>query len=269
MSFCPQCGAPTSPTMSFCTACGRTLAPPAAPSAQAAPASLPAMAPPVAAASGRPVGKTVEPWIVVVLGIVTFGIYPLFLWWRASREVDAYAGSQSHALVRPGVIIAAVALVLGLALGVMAAMQAFAAILADPENPPDTMQITADMASNPLYALLALAQVVGAALLYTGLARMWRTLGAEETRLGRRDPLQPGPYIGIGIAAATAGALSSLLTYITGVMGDMTNVAYTALSSILGFASFGAFVALLWVMYGTQKRLNELWAASAPRPAGW
>lgn len=276
MSFCPQCGAPTTPGMSFCTACGRTLTPaaPAAPT-PAAPhpttpyahaAGLPPAPPPIAAAPSRPVGKTVEPWIVILLAIVTFGIYPLFLWWRAAREVDGHAGSDALALVRPGVVIAAVGLVLNSVLGAIAVGEVFALVLADPQNPPDSTAITTMIGGHPLYPVAAFAQVVGAVLLYTGLARMWRALHDAEARLGRRDPVQAGTLAGIGYASAAATALSSILTLTSDGLGF---AAAMALSGLLGFAGFALFIALLWVMYTTQKHLNELWQASAPRAAGW
>ncbi|HVM45280.1 MAG TPA: zinc ribbon domain-containing protein, partial [Candidatus Thermoplasmatota archaeon] len=78
MSFCPRCGAPTNAGQSFCGSCGERLAagivapppPPAAPS----PAFAPAPAPP---ASG-PAGRVREPFIVVLLAVVTLGLYSLY-----------------------------------------------------------------------------------------------------------------------------------------------------------------------------------------------
>lgn len=104
MSFCPQCGKPTTPGASFCVACGTTLAP--APPASATPSdpSNPMAAAPtpvLATPRDRPVGVTIIGVVFIVgsaflaLGML---IAMLFVaggtaWWIAfSREWMPYMG---------------------------------------------------------------------------------------------------------------------------------------------------------------------------------
>ena len=261
MSFCPQCGAPASPGLSFCTACGRTLAP-----GPATPAPQPALAPAEGAAAARPssgpAGKTVEPWVVVLLGIVTFGIYPLVLWWRASREVDAFTGSRSHPVVRIGVLLSAVALALMAIVIAMTFGTVFAAVMADPESPPDADALSRGMVESPLYLAAAVVQVAGAVTIYAGLHKTWSALQAEETRRGRQDPVRPQLFAGIGLASALVGVVSAFASSFLGTTEGAAAVA----AMLLGFVGFALSIALFWVMYATQKHLNELWRAAS---AGW
>lgn len=256
MAFCPQCGAPTTPAMSFCVACGRTLEPPLAgpPSAQPLPAGGAA-----GGAPGRPLGKTVTPWLVILLAVVTLGIYPLFLWWRVSREVDTFAAARSRPLVVPGVIVSAVATAAGIILGAIAMSAIVSAVLQDPENVPEADVFTAKLAASPFYVITIVLALVGAILLYLGLGRVWTAMRAEEERLAlpERTPAEAFLVVGLGAAASSAG--SSLLAEYgpAGVLADV--------SGILGFVSFALGVALLWVMYSTQKRLNALWRTAR----GW
>jgi hypothetical protein len=238
--------------MSFCVACGRMLDP----AATSAPSE--ATAPP-AAASGRPVGKTVAPWLVILLTVVTLGVYPFFLWWRASREVDAFADARSHALVLPGVLIGAAAAATSIVLAGMAFGDVFSAIFADPENVPDGEIIAAQLAGSPIHLVAVGLGLVGAAFLYAGLARMWGAMLREEERLARPERTPVAAFLTIGISAAVASALSSLLA------AWAQDAVLGAVGNLFGVVSFALGIAMLWVMYATQRRLNALWRAAQ----GW
>lgn len=235
MSHCPQCGAATTPGMSFCVACGRTLA--AAPGASATPA-------------GAPVGRVVEPWKVVAFTLASFGIYAFFAWWRTSREVDAYAGSRSHGLVRAGVLVTLLAGALVVVIGVMGALEAAAGAMEDPDAPIDEAAFEAELVGNPLFWVAAAGSLAGAALLYGGMWRAWSAIRRDEERRGRRDLLRPGLFVGVLLA---------------GVLLSYAGFAYAPLA----YASWLSLGFTVWILATWQAHLNDAWRDATQAPAAW
>ena len=255
MAFCPRCGAATRPDIRFCTACGEEL--PAVPASSAASAA--AGAPGAAAAAGpgleagRPVGKEVRPILVPLFSILTLGIYALYFWWRTSREMDAYAGSRAHPVVRIGVALSAAGILATAA--VMASVYAqldWAAILADPSAAPSPEAMQAMAQEEPLYGVSVALAVIGAGVLYAGLWRMWGALRDVEVRRGRGEPFDP--RIALAIMVGTT-ALSLGTPYVPN----------GALASALGLLGLVAFVLTLVLYYVTQARLNEAWRFATGR----
>lgn len=195
MSFCPRCGAPTTASMSFCTSCGESLPPavyPAPASAPAAaPASAPAAAPAVAPATvppRGPVGQVMEPWLVIILTLVTLGIYQFFYWVRVAREMDEFRATPGHAR-KP--IVTALWLMLGAIVVGFFAFYAFFSSFSFSEAEPEPS--AAGAAGGGLGLLLFIAAVIAATvLLYVGQWRVWSGIETEERARAHPKPLSPG-----------------------------------------------------------------------------
>lgn len=223
MADCAACGRRLDEGASFCTACGQRV-----PTAHT---RAPALA-----------GRVQEPWVVVVLTIVTLQVY-LYVWaWRVSREVDAWRGAgDAHAAVRRGVLLGSVGGILFLAafLGVVGLGGLWIEPAPGLEGPP-----TDDPFSGlPTEALVLLVggilgggmlMVAGGVWFFVGLWRVWRALEEERRRRGGR-----------GFSPVLMLVLT-LLPYVNLVGGP-------------------------YAQYRTQKELNEIWAATpAPVvPAPW
>ena len=189
MSFCPRCGATTADGARFCGACGATLA--------AVPA--PSFVPPPGARPAGPAGQVREPWLPILLSLVTLGVYWLVYWWLVSKETDAYEGRPGHAhsLVKWGVL----ARVAGMVAAIMMAGALFTAIAGNPEmfaedaNPTEE-QMAAFFASMMsfmgLMMLGGIASLVGLILLAMGEWRVWKAIEADERRRGHASPISPG-----------------------------------------------------------------------------
>ncbi|MEA3199398.1 MAG: hypothetical protein QOE90_826 [Thermoplasmata archaeon] len=216
MSFCARCGAPLAPGVSFCTSCGALAS---------APASVaPAWVQPVEPRGPRPVGRTLEPWLVPLLVFITLGIYALVWLWRVSQEVDAFTGrpERAHPRVRTGVwlaVAAAVALVLALVVLVPVAVRNAGADTLAPD----------DEAATALGGLVILAGgaigLAAAIFLLVGGWRVWEAIREDERRRGVVSALSPGLMLAF-----------LLIPYVNLVTS--------------------------WIVYWrTQKGLNGMWAA--------
>lgn len=228
MAFCPRCGAPTTATTSFCTACGESIspAPPPTSAATSAPAPWVARGPP---------GARREPWVVIVLAIVTFGFYALFYWWNVSKEMDAYAGKpgHSHKVVKIGILVSVVAGVLGLIAIVMMIGALFAAEF---DGTAGDEALFAPLAGAiMLYVFMMIALFVGGILLLVGKYRVWETLEQDERARGHASPLSAGLMIGLAIGA--------------------------------WFVPFAGLVLPFVVLYMTTDHLNQTWGQASAVPA--
>lgn len=216
MSFCPRCGAPTTPAMTFCTACGEKLAQtayvPQAP-APATPGGTPpgAITPAIPAPAG-PAGVTMEPWLVLVLTLVTFGVYGFFYWWRVSKEVDAYRGTPGHANqpIKTAIIVGSVVMVLMVVLfALFLGALVDAGLSQDFQGEPTPEQVEAILGGMAgafaIIPLIAIGALVAFVFWLVGQWRVWSAIEADERRRGHPSPLSPGlqlvfvlvPYINI------------------------------------------------------------------------
>lgn len=188
-----------------------------------APAAVPASA-------AGPVGRTQEPWLVVVLTLVTLGIYGLFYWWRVSKETDAYAGRPGHAhgRVRLGLFLALAALgtvVVGAVamVGSVASAAASGAFDADPDAGP---LASAGAGMTLLFVGIVLG-FAGGIFLLVGQWRVWTVIRDDEARRGVAKPLSPGVMLAF-----------VLIPYVN--------------------------LVTMWIAYyRTQDRLNGVWAQRA------
>ncbi|HUR68195.1 MAG TPA: DUF4234 domain-containing protein [Candidatus Thermoplasmatota archaeon] len=186
MSFCPRCGAPTTASETFCTACGESLAPailrPSAP-----PSGFPSPAMPQPAS--RPAGRVQDPMLVLLLTLVTLGIYGFFYWLRVSREVDAYIGKpgHSHKLMRNGYLIA---LVGGLVLVV--GLVYFSVAAPDALDGATGANAAAQLGGLFLFIVAAaIAAGVGGIMTLVGRWRVWQAIEDAERAQNHPKPLSP------------------------------------------------------------------------------
>lgn len=124
--------------------------------------------------------------MVIVLGLVTLGIYFVFWGWLRTQEADGYSGGQAeaHDPFRKGVFIGIGAFVLGV-IGWVTGLGSL--VSGDPEGGLAGFGIG--------MALIALAGIIGlvaAVFTYIGYWRLWRFVEAKERELGSMNPLSPG-----------------------------------------------------------------------------
>jgi ascorbate-specific PTS system EIIC-type component UlaA len=122
---------------------------------------------------------------VLLLTLVTLGIYGIVYWWKVSKEVDVYAGRRNaHPITRTGLILMLVALPLYFI--------AFLAIFAGAST-----GVSSDMLGGFFVALI-LAFASGALLLAGGIClligewRVWSTIRDHEFAVSAPKPLSPG-----------------------------------------------------------------------------
>lgn len=248
---CPACGfagpspsrAPVAPTAPAAPAAPAPApaapAPAPVPAAYAVPAPLSAAydaMPPAPAPAAR--GKTVAPWLVVLLTIVTFGIYTLVFWWRTSREADGLLGRHhAHPIFRRGLFLylagVALALVAFLAfIGLMSGLDA----ARDGEGLSETL-----LGVGAIGLLLVLAaagvMVAGGIMMLMGEYRTYASVHAAEASRGRPDPLNVNLYFWLPLGLALAGIIPFI-----GVL-----------------FSLASYVLMLTFMALLQGRLNALW----------
>lgn len=259
MSFCPRCGAATTPGMSFCTACGENLpAVPVAPPATLAPGAPPG-ATPLAAGPTGPVGKRVHPAAAAILAFIFSGIYPLWFWWRTSREMDAYRGPTarpSHPLVRGGVALSAAAVVLSIAIAAIVSQDLdLTTVLQDEGVQVAAERFTTAVAEHPWTPAQVGLSILGAGVLYAGLWRLWNAIREEDERRRRSPTFDPR----LALAILAGGTLLPLLSYV---------VTDAAMLAVIDLVVLVLMIGALFVVYQVQARLNEVWRSTPPPAAG-
>lgn len=203
MTYCSACGRSSPDDATFCAHCGAALnkpvfgyEAPASPELSPPPYAVPQAAAPV---GGRgPVGRVVEPVLVLVLYLVTLGVYGAFYWWRVSKEVDAYTGrpGNAHSPARAGILTLVIAtpLALGAYLFILLAIVATPGFDPESSQPPELTPEQAAAFGFPALILLlaAVAALVGQIVLYVAKWRVWRAIEADERARGLPAPLSPG-----------------------------------------------------------------------------
>lgn len=240
MAFCPRCGAASTPGLAFCAACGEML--PAVPAATPGAAADPALA-------GRATGKRVHPAFATLMSLLVASVYQPWFWWRTSREMDAYAGSRSHGIVRVGVALLLLGLALSIYVGASVASALDLMTLFGEEGFTVAMErFTEGVAEHPLTLPQLGTTALGAAITYAGAWRMWSALREEELRRGRSPAFDP--------RIALAFVLGATFLQLGGLAA-----AGTSLAPVLDLLGLVFLVGSLLVIYQTQARLNELWRA--------
>lgn len=259
---CPRCSTVLSADFgqeAVCPSCGFTAPVPAAaqPAAASPPAGAPALTPvppggEVPAWARR--GKVVHPALVVLLAVVTLGVYGLVYWWRVSRETDLLRGHRhAHGVMKAGIplaVLGVVALVAALAIGTALVYSIGETAEERFRSQEEALQALVD-AGLP-FAIAALVAFVvalaGAVMVAVGQYRSWDTLRSAERAAGQESAINPGLYlflpVGLLFGAAIPGAAGVLLP-------------------------LGGLLLALVFMAVTQAHLNRIWKgmASAPAPA--
>lgn len=125
-----------------------------------------------------------KPLHVVILTIVTLGVYGLYWIWRITDEVDRYAGDDpsAHRTVRWGVVVLAIFLVLVVVV-----------LSAVPSMVGSDGRVSAEQGLAVGAGVLGLFAVgfAGAVLVLVGEWRAWKKIREIELDRDVRDPLQP------------------------------------------------------------------------------
>ncbi len=134
--------------------------------------------------STGPPGKEVSPGLVILLGIITFGIYLLFWGWNRTGEIDTYSrgATDTHGPFKIGV---------GLYLGA-AVLWVVAFIVTGSAS--DFSNLGPGLALMGLAGLVGLA---GAIALIVSYWRMWKFIEVQERELGSMNPLSPGLMVAL------------------------------------------------------------------------
>lgn len=198
------------------------------------PATTPPTTPAPAAAPARgPGGTRREPWLVVILTLVTMGLYALYYWWVTSREMDASTRRPGHAHgpVRIGVIVSAAAAILLAFLLATFFATLLATILSG--RAPDARDMLGTIAGGILLLFLAsTAGLVGAILLLVGKYRIWEAIEQDERRRGHPTPLSAALMVILSLAALVIPFIGMVLPLV--------------------------------VLYMTQDHLEQAWATPSP-----
>lgn len=201
MPFCPRCGASTTSSMSYCVACGESLAPattmaprPTASTSQA----------PGGAATGPP-GMTRDPLVVVLLSVVTLGLYGLYYWWVVSREVDDYARptAPSHNLMRIGTVLALVggAVLIFTLVSFLGALFAGSMSSGTFDEPTDAEVLAALLSGIGFFLLGATMAFAGAICRLVAKYRIWQAIEDAERHRPHARPLSSGLMLALAILA--------------------------------------------------------------------
>lgn len=217
-----------------------------------------------------PVGKLRSPVIVVLLSLVTLGIYALVWWIKVAGEVDA-ATQRSRArrpmvigtfLLLSGYVVAVLTVVAAVAAIVYPAYQNFQEDSSAEGSFADNWQTYID-ASSP--AVTAAVIVVALALLAAFAGAIVRLIAMVRTWQGLRDAQKAAGLAPVPVAALVTMAILAFLLN-TGPIGmaRRNDAAGSASMNLLGLAGL---VLLIIVWAWTQVHLNRLWRAGAePAP---
>lgn len=128
---------------------------------------------------GGPTGKEVSPGIVILLTIVTLGIYMLFWGWNRTSEVDAYSagGTDAHRPFKIGI---------GLYVGA-AVLWAVAFVVTG-----SATDLSGAGAGFALMGLAGLVGLAGAIAVLVSYWRVWKFVEVQEREIGSMNPLSPG-----------------------------------------------------------------------------
>lgn len=189
-------------------------------------------APPVVVPAAARRGKTRSPGIVILLSIVTFGLYLLYWYWASSKEIDAFTlkPRRSHHKIR----IAVFSFLAGLA----AILVGIIFLVRELGPGGDPRQLSPSVAAPSILAILigAIVLVVGVVFLYVGLWQMWKDIQEDDLRR-----LVPNPF----------NPTVMLLLIVLGIVLPYIGVVFT-----------------LAAIFLTQKGLNGVWAGYPQVPQG-
>ncbi len=211
-----------------------------------------------ASADAGPPGKVRSPGIVVLLFLVTFGIYPLIWHWKTGVETDAFRPSTRSAGMLKGyvwlsIVTMALSLIaIAIFLAAFLGSEAFQN-LEDPNYEPtdeEVAEIIFSAIGGVLLLLLSVVtSIVALVLQLMGLWRVWGAAADEQRRLGL-VPLNTTLLLLFLLSPVIASFIQFPFAFIP-VLG----VVISWLLSIAGT------VLMLIAFYKTQVGLNQIWQA--------
>lgn len=208
---------------------------------------------------GEP-GQLREPGIIVLLYIVTLGIYGLVWHWKTGVEVDRFRPETRASGAMKTYVWTAVAAYALIAVAFIAIGGAFFAALADAavedRDPTEGELFDAIVGASFGFFLLLLAFVVGVVseiFKYVGLWRVWHMTAGEQRRIGV-EPLNPTLL---------------LLFVLSPLILNFVQLPFAFIPFLGPFISFllsiGMIVLLILAYVWTQGGLNQVWRAHGAR----
>lgn len=234
---CPSCETSyATASLAVCPACGHDLAsgddPPTVPVADEPEPGTDTGTAEAPTDDHGPPGTRRSPGKVVLLMLVTLGVYKLYWLWKTSREIDRFAGDgrSAHKVVKWGAVPFAIGMALVVVMPIVLVLGA-PAPAAQPElarTDGEAAPAGEDVPAAQIWAGLSrlaglLPYAIGGILLLVGLWRLWSKIRDWQVAHDMRDPLSPGMNLALSLI-------------------PIVNIA-------------GA----LYVDYRTQKDLNRLW----------
>lgn len=152
------------------------------------------------------VGKFRKPIHVVLLSLVTFGIYRLYWLWKVSDEIDRFAGEDpsAHKPIKWGVIAGLLLIPLLL---LSAVVYTWASGLAETGSTAQVLTLAhgrfaiqaASHGAAGVFMVFFLLAVPAIILLYLGMWRIWSKIRKVETERGHPDPFKPGVNLALNL----------------------------------------------------------------------
>lgn len=260
---CPRCStvlAAEAGQDAVCPSCGFAAPVPATPQPPGAgPASV-ALAPvltPVPEGTDVPAwarrGKVVHPATVVLLVVVTLGIYPLVFWWRVSKETDLLRGHRhAHRVLKVGILVAVIGFVVAVVVVAAGLAQAYAILETGDggrfRSEEEAVQALVD-ASLPLAIVATLALVaalVGCVMVAVGQYRSWDTLRSAERAQSGESSINPGLYLFVPLGFVLCGGIPGIAGLLLALAGLVLGLTFMAI---------------------TQAHLDHIWVTQAAAPA--
>jgi hypothetical protein len=252
-AVCPSCGF-TAPVPLAATAPAQVgVGVEAGPGAPGAPVLTPLPAGAEVPAWARR-GKVVHPAVVVLLVLVTLGIYAIVYWWRVSKETDLLRGHRhAHGVLKVGVILAVVGLVVAIVAVAAGAAVAYGIGSAAEQRYQSEEEFIQELVEAALpFAMAALLAfvlyLVGLVMVMVAQYRSWDTLRSAERAASGESTINPGLYLFLPLGLMLASPIPGPAGLLLGI---------------------GGYALVLTFMAITQAHLNRIWAtmASAPAPA--
>lgn len=174
-----------------------------------------------------PVGPRRSPLGLLLLVLLSLGVFAFTYWWMATREVDAYArpARPSHGRVRVATYLLLGSIPFHLVGSVL--LVGASAHGHDDEPRPRGFADPVFASGVLTWGTAWLMVVVALVILSLGLLRLWRVIRDEEIAVGEPRPLRPGLMLTLLV-----------LPYVN-------------------------LVTMWIVLYLTQDRMNRLWARAA------
>lgn len=163
----------------------------------------------------RPVGKRRSPGLVILFGIITFGIYTLVWQWKISREMDAFTGIPNrHKILRTGILLSLLA-------GLVLAAGAGYLVAAAPDlatDPPTTEEIAGMLGVVGLILIAAALALTGTILMTMGFWRIWTALEHDDKMRAEPSPTSSGLLLTLFILGLVVPYVGIILVFVTYAM---------------------------------------------------